>query len=222
MNAARWPEIVRPRTHVLITCNLTKPESTLDQVKKTYPKLQQTDAALMAIALYRSGKYAKAVYEEKEYAWPDDVDALAQALLGHLRIIQQQLEPVKRTKSSPEEEPVEVRVQLAPNLSEGERVLGDNETLKTLLSDILEKGVEYQFTTTDIGWQWALDRANWTTLSDGELTRRVKLRTVFLGEAVGTEMGVSGQPKKRQTKKAAAPVEPAPEAEPPAAAEEPA
>jgi hypothetical protein len=194
----------------LITCNLTKPENTLDQVKKAYPKLQQTDAALMAIALFRSGKYARAVFQDKEYSWPDDVETLTKALLGHLSWIQEQLEPAaKRTKASPEEEPVEVQVQLSPNLAEGERVLANNETLKTLLSDILAKGVEYQFGATDIGWQWALDRTNWTTLSEGALTRRVKLKTVFLGEAVGTEMGVTGQPKKRQSKRAAAPAPPA-------------
>ncbi len=188
----------------MIVCNLTKPESTLDQVKKSYPKLNQTDAALIATALVISGRYAQAVYDGSTYSWPDDYDKLTVGLQSQLRQIAVS-EPTTKKKASADEEPVEVKIGLVSNYTNAETILGDRGDLKTLLSDILSKGVEYQYASTDIGWQWALDRANWSTLSDGELTRHVKLKAVFQGEAVGTEMGTTG-PKKKAAKKVAAPV----------------
>lgn len=202
----------------MIVCNLTKPESTLDQIKKAYPKLPQTDAALVAIALVLSGRDAKAVFEDKSYNWPSDYSNLTSALLGVLKIAQTDAEPAKKTKAAlaaAEEEAVEVKIGLTSNYEEGEKVLGDREDLKTLFSDILHKGVEFQYSGTDIGWQWSLDRANWSTLSNGELTRRIKLKAAFQGDSVGTEMGTG--PKRRTSKKVAEPVaepEPEPEAEP--------
>ncbi len=196
----------------MIVCNLTKPESTLDQIKKSYPKLPQTDAALVATALVLSGRYAQAVFEEKSYNWPTDYNDLASALMDVLKIAQTDAEPAKKTKAAlaaAEEEAVEVRIGLTSNYDEGEKILGDRDDLKTLFSDILHKGVEFQYSGTDIGWQWALDRANWSTLSDGELTRRIKLKAAFQGDSVGTEMGTG---PKRRTKKAAEPA-PEPEAE---------
>lgn len=193
----------------MIICNLTKPESTLDQVKKSYPKLQQTDAAQVATALVLSGRYALASYDEKTYTWPEDYESLAKAMIGQLESVQQQAEPVKKTKAAlaaAEEEVLEIKIGLVSNFEQGERVLGDRGDLKTLFSDILHQGVEFQYGPTDIGWQWALDRANWNTLSDGILTRRIKLKAVFQGDSTGVEMGQTG-PKKTRAKKAAAAVE---------------
>ncbi len=190
----------------MITCNLTKPESTLDNVKKSYPKLKPTDAALIATALVLSGRYALAQYDENQFRWPEDYQKLTSALMTELNQIQTADPPVKKTaKALAEEEAVEVKVGLVPNFAAGEKVLGDREDLKTLLSDVLAKGVEYVYAPTDIGWQWSLDRANWSTLSKGDLTRRVKLKATFQGEAVGVEMGTAA-PRKRASKKVA-PVE---------------
>lgn len=183
----------------MIVCNLTKPESTLDVVKKTFPKLSQTDAAQVAVALVLSGRYAQAVYDEQIYTWPEDSDKLATAMLIQLSQVQQSVEaPVKKTKAAlaAEEEAVEIKVGLVSNYAVGEQILAEREDLKTLFSDILHKGVEYQYTATDIGWQWALDRVNWHTKSDGEFTRRIKHKTIFQGDATGVEMNVAGSKKK--------------------------
>lgn len=191
----------------MITCNLTKPETTLDHVKKALPKLPQTDAALVATAIVLCGRHAKAVYEDKEYTWSTEgYNSLTKAMLGHLHSIQQSLEPAKKTKAillAMEEEVVEVKIGLVANIPEGEKILAGREDLKTIFSDLIHKGVEYQYSPLEIGWQWALDRANWHTLSDGELTRRIKHKATFQGDAIGTEMGLTG-PKKRASKKTAA------------------
>lgn len=199
----------------MIVCHLNKPESTLDAVRKAHAKLKPTDAALIASSLVLCGRYAIAVYDEQEYHWPDDSRKLTDALRIQLSQIQDTLEtPVKKTKAAmaaAEEETVEVKIGLKANYSMGETILGDREDLKTLLSDILAKGVEFQFGPTDIiGWQWAMDRANWSTLSDGELTRRMKIKAVFQDSSVGVELGASGAKKKTSRAKAVveAPVEP--------------
>lgn len=187
----------------LITCNLTKPETALDQVKKTYPKLQTTDAALVATALVISGREAQAVYEGASYNWPDDINDLTKALLRQLSMIQDEQAPEKKTKAAMallDEKAVEVSVGLQANYAQGEKLLEGRDDLKTLLSDILGGQVEFQYMPQDIGWQWALDRVNWTTVSNGDLTRRVKLKATFQGDVVGIEVGLT---KKRVTKKAA-------------------
>lgn len=190
----------------MIVCNLTKPESTLDQVKKTYPKLQQTDAALIAIAIVLSGRASKALYDDQEYAWPDDYEKLTQAVARQVVQVHESLEaPTSKraAKAAAEEEPVEITYELTSNLNEGDRVLGEREDLKTLLAEIFDDGVEYQYSATDIGWQWALERANWQTLGQVEFHRRIKLRGEFRGSATGVEIGATGIKKRR--KKAAAP-----------------
>lgn len=199
----------------MISINLTKPESTLDHVKKAYPKLKQTDAALIATALVLSGRYALAVYDEGKYSWPDEYDKLTSSLLIQLQQIQvlSEGEKKKSAKALAEEEPVEVRIGLVPNLSAGERILGDREDLKTFFSDLLEKGVEYTYSPIDIGWQWALDRASWSTLSGGEVTKKVKLKALFQDNASGIETG-SGAPKKRASRAKAAVAAPEPIEEP--------
>lgn len=208
----------------MIVCHLTKPESTLDQVRKAYPKLKPTDAALIASSLVLSGRYALAVYDDKQYAWPEDTEKLTQAMLSQMKQIQETVEVAtkKAQRQAIEEEPVEVRIGLLANFAAGEKLLGDRKDLKTLLGDILKEGVEFQFGPQDIiGWQWALDRANWHTLTDGELTRRVKLKATFQDNSVGVELGASGTRKRVAKPKAAPAPAPEPEGEEAAAEAEP-
>lgn len=192
----------------MITCNLTKPEATLDHVRKSFPKLVPTDAAMIASALVLSGRYAAATYDDREYQWPDQYGDLTKSMTVELHQVQVSIEgTAKKTKATVEEEPVEVTLHLKPNYAVGESMLGDRDDLKTLLSDILQSGVEFVYGPTDIGWQWALDRANWETLSGGELTRRIKLKPVFAGDSVGVEMG-SKTARRRATKPKPATPEP--------------
>ena len=201
----------------MITCQLTKLEVALDQVKKTYPKLKPADAALVTSALTLTGRHAIALYEGEHYTWPEDYDKLTHAMVGQLRIVQEGIEaatPKRVAKNAPEEEPVVVTVGLTPNFTAGENLLGNRNDLKTKLSDILQDGVEFLYASTDLGWQWALDRVNWSTVSAGDMSRRIKIKCAFTEGAVGVEMG-SGTTKKRATKAkaVAAPVEIEPEAE---------
>jgi len=184
----------------LIVCNLTKPESTLDQVRKAFPKLVQTDAAQLAIALIESGKFAHAHYDEIMYIYPEQVNDLMKALTVELHQIQTAAEPPKKlTKAAQaqfDEEQIEVKIGLSCNLSVGEKMLGDREDLKSLLGEVVGSGVEFQYGPTDVLWQWALDRSNWNTVSGGELTRRVRLKSQFQDSSVGTDLGsVTGRRK---------------------------
>jgi len=187
----------------LITCQLTKLESALDTVKKAYPKLMPADAALIATALSLTGRHAIAIYDEQRYEWPDDCEKLFAAMVPELKLIQEGVEatPAKKTaKATTDEEPINVTVGLGPNMGAGETVLVGREDLKTLLSDIVQSGVEYSYSPSDIGWQWALDRVNWNTVAGQELTRRIKVKTHFTEGATGTEVGAVT--KKRASKKA--------------------
>jgi hypothetical protein len=188
----------------LIICNLTKLESAVDQIRKTHPKLLAADAALVASALSLTGRHAKAVYEGQYFIWPNDNEKLMVSMSGHLHsinaVIVESL-PKKITKNTIlDDEPVVVNIGLAPNLAAGEELLDTREDLKTLLSDILQAGVEFSYSSADIGWQWALDRANWNTISDGDLSRRIKIKALFTEGAVGSEQGTTT--KKRTAKKA--------------------
>lgn len=199
----------------MITVQLTKLEVALDQIRKNYPKLKPADAALLASALTLAGRHAKAIYDGNHYTWPDEYDELTRAMVGQLEMVNESIEAPKKSKTAAEEEPIVINVGMAPNLAAGEKALADRNDLKTLLSDVLQSGVEYVYTGTDIGWQWALDRVNWSTISTGELSRRIKIKATFTEGAVGIEMGTAG-PKKRATK-ASKPVEvlePEPEVEP--------
>lgn len=195
----------------MITCHLTKLETALDSVRKSHPKLKPADAALLASALTLAGRHALALYDGKQMAWPEDYEKLTKAMSAQLESVTEQLEAnaPKRTKNSPEEEPVVITVGLTPNLSAGEKVLSGRNDLKAMLSDVLQDGVEYLYSPTDIGWQWALDRANWATVSNGEVSRRIKVKASFTEGAVGVEMGVGGTKKRARKKK-----EPEPEPEP--------
>lgn len=190
----------------MITCQLTKLETALDQVKKSYPKLIASDAALLATALTLTGRHAIALYEGEQYTWPDDYERLTKAMVPQLLMVNEAVEhnAPKRTssKTAVEEEPINVTVGLMPNLTAGENILGSRDDLKTLLSDVLQEGVEFVYAPTDIGWQWALDRANWNTIAGAEMSRRIKIKASFTEGAVGIEMGAGG-PKKRTRKSAA-------------------
>lgn len=197
----------------MITCQLTKLESALDQLKKSYPKLKPADAALLVSALTLTGRHALAIYDGQHYTWPEDYDKLAKAMVGELQVVQEGIEsttPKRAAKSTVEEEPVMVSVGLAPNVSAGEKLLTDRNDLKALLSEVLQKGVEFVYSGNDIGWQWALDRANWTTLASQEMSRRIKIKCAFTEGAVGVEMGTA-TPKKRASKKVSAAPSPEPE-----------
>lgn len=198
----------------MITIQLTKLESALDQVRKTYTKLVPADAALLATALSLTGRHAVALYEGEQYVWPEDNEKLTKAMLPQIAIVQEAIEanaPKKVLKNAPEEEPVTINVGLAPNISAGEKVLIDRDDLKTLLSDVISEGVEFAYNPGDIGWQWALDRANWQTLAEGDVSRRIKIKTVFTEGAVGIELGATT--KKRTPAKKAEVVEVAEPAE---------
>lgn len=193
----------------MLTINLTKLETALEQVRKAYPKLQPTDAALIASALTLAGRHALAVHEGQDYRWPQDYAKLTEALVPLVDIAVESVEPVKKTKTSPEEEPLQLTVGLKPDYKAGEAQLEGFEKLKVLLSDAQQEGIEFVYAPTDIGWQWALDRANWATIAEKELPRRIKVKTAFVEGAVGVEQG-TGAAKKRTRAKAAAPPAEAP------------
>ena len=193
----------------MITVPLTKLESALDGVRKTYPKLVPADAALIASALTLTGRHALATNNGEQFTWPEDNDKLMSSLSGEIRSMSESLAeaaPAKLTKkaaaAAPEEEPVAFNVGLLPNLSAGERLLEGREDLKTLLADILQEGVEFSYSGQDIGWQWALDRANWSTIVEGDISRRVKAKAVFTEGAVGVETGTTVKKKKAPAKAA--------------------
>lgn len=193
----------------MLTCQLTKLETALDQVKKAYPKLMPADAAMLASALSLTGRHAIAIYEGDQYVWPDDNERLMDAMVPQVKITQEAIEhnaPKKPARNAPEDEPVQISVGLMPNYTAGEQLLQDRKDLKTLLSDVLQEGVEFAYQPNDIGWQWALDRANWSTIAGQEISRRIKVKTAFTEGAVGVEIGSAGT-KKRARKTAEAPVE---------------
>jgi hypothetical protein len=190
----------------LITCHLTKMETALDQVRKAYPKVKPTDTALITAALVLTGRHALALYDGEQHSWPEDYDKLTKAMLPQLDLVNQSIEPPKKTvKSATDEEAVVVTVGLMPNLSAGEKLLEGRDDLKAFLSDALQNGVEYVYASADVGWQWALDRANWNTIANTEMSRRIKIKASFTEGAVGIETGTTAT--KKRGKKAAPVVE---------------
>jgi hypothetical protein len=193
----------------LTTVQLTKLETALDQVRKQYPKLVPADAALLATALSLTGRHALALYEGDQFQWPEDYEKLTRSMVAQVEQVNEAIEhnaPKRAAKSTVEEEPVTISVGLAPNISAGEKLLEGRDDLKAKLSDIVQEGVEFAYSPSDIGWQWALDRANWATISGGDVSRRIKIKTGFTEGAVGVELGIGGT-KKRPSKKAAAAAE---------------
>lgn len=188
----------------MITVNLTKPELTFDAIRKQYKNLKPTDVALISTALIEAGKFATAMHDGLDYEWNSaDYAGMTKSLFSEVAQIQESASHEKLTKkaaaAAEAEEPVTLQVELKPSIKAGEEVLGDREDLKTLLADIMQEGVEYLFSPTDIGWHWTLERVNWSTLSGGDLRRRVKFKPVFAEGAVAVELGPGG--KRKVTKK---------------------
>ncbi|HMS54929.1 MAG TPA: hypothetical protein PKA27_05975 [Fimbriimonadaceae bacterium] len=184
----------------MITCNLTKLESALEQTRKAYPKLRPTDAALVASALSMMGRHAIALYDGQQYHWPEDYEALTAAMSKEVENINETVEaPKKSAKNAEEPEPVTLSVGLMPNLSAGERQLEGHDKLKALLSEAMTEGLEFNYQALDIGWQWALDRANWGTITGQDLARKIKVKATFTEGAVGIEAG-TGTTKKRASR----------------------
>lgn len=185
----------------MITIQLTKLETAVDQIRKTHTKLVPADQTLLATALSLTGRHAIAIYEGEQYSWPEDYERLTRAMVSQINMVNEAVEAntTKRTtKTTVEEEPVTVSVGLMPNLTAGEKLLSNRDDLKAVLSDVLQEGVEFSYNPTDLGWQWALDRANWNTISGHEVSRRIRIKASFTEGAVGIELGVG--PKKRTTK----------------------
>lgn len=183
----------------MITCNLTKPESTFDTIRKAYKDLKPTDAALLATALVEAGRMADAVYDDQSYTWTgDQYDNMANAVAREVTQVQDTVEDTKKAKAkAAEEEAVTLTVKLRPSMKAGERILGNRNDLKTLMGDILQEGVEFLFSSTDIGWHWTLERVNWATRSGGEMKRHIKFRADFVEPHVGLELGPGGKKKKK-------------------------
>ncbi len=199
-----------------MTCQLTKLETALDVLKKAHPELVPADAALLASALTLTGRHAIALYEGEQYVWPEENEKLMRAMVPQVKQTQEAIEanaPKRVAKNAVEEEPVLMNVGLMPNLTAGENLLQGRDDLKTLLSDILQEGVEFAYAPQDIGWQWALDRANWSTLAGQEVSKRVKTKTGFTEGAVGVEMNAGAKKRAAPAKKAAAVEEEIPDEE---------
>lgn len=185
----------------MITIQLTKLESALDQIRKTHTKLAPADAALIATSLTLTGRHAIALYEGEQYVWPEDYEKLTRAMVAQVTMVNEAIEanaPKRTSKTAVEEEPVTISVGLMPNLTAGENLLESRDDLKVVLSDILLEGVEFAYNPIDIGWQWALDRANWNTISGTDISRRIKIKAAFTEGAVGIEIGIG--PKKRPSR----------------------
>ena len=190
----------------MISCNLTKPESTFDQVRKAYENLKPIDVALVATAIVECGHFAKVVHDGNEYSWPDDQEKLAKALVGDVQAANESEGPVPKAKKVPkakaklvEETIIKLSIPVKANQQAGEALLGKRKDLKTLLGDILKEGVEYLYTPTDIRWRWSLERVNWSTVSGGELPHHVIFSPEFSDSCVGIELGPGG--KRKKTKK---------------------
>jgi hypothetical protein len=186
----------------VISCNLTKPESTFDQVRKTYENLKPIDVALIATAIVESGHFAKVVYDGKSYTWPADQEKLAKAMASEVTAANETEDEGKPKKISKakaklvEETVLRLTVPVAANQEAGEAILGKRKDLKTLLGDILKEGVEYLYTPADIRWRWSLERTNWSTVSGGELPHHVVFTPEFTDNCIGVELGPGGKRKK--------------------------
>ena len=188
----------------MINCNLSKPEATLEAVRKARPELAVTDAALLATAIVEAGRWAVSTYDGASYDWTtENQGPMKQAVLREVRQVQEVLEGgevKKKTKvaKTESEEPVTVTLPLRASQEVGEKWLADRGDLKTLLSDLLNEGVEYQFGPTDIAWHWSMERVNWNTATGGDIARRIRFTVAFDGNCEAVEVGSVG---KRRTKK---------------------
>lgn len=185
----------------MITCNLNKPESTFNTIRKAYEDLKPTDIALIATALVESGRFADMTHDGQDYPWtPDQYEPLTASVAREVAQLQEAFEGEKATatkKAKAENEEVTMNVVLKPSVAAGEMNLGDRKDLKTLFGDILKDGVEFMFTPADIGWLWTVSRINWTTTLEQDLKRRVKFQAVFAEPHESSELSSTGKKKKR-------------------------
>lgn len=189
----------------MIVCNLTKPESTFDQVRKHLPDLIPTDAALIATALVEAARWSIAEYDNHSYEWGSDAyEHMSAAVLKEVEQVQENLDSAKKiTKASKTEaeEPVTITIPLRPSQKVGEAFLGDRNDLKTKLSDLLQEGVEFHYGPTDIGWHWSMERVNWQTVTGGDMSKRIRFTADFVDNNEAVELGPGGK-KKAPKKKA--------------------
>lgn len=191
---------------LLIVCNLTKPEATLENIKKAYPKLAPTDSALLAVALTVCGRQALAEFEGNKYRWPDDLDKFGSALGEHFVALKGHFEvgEKKRTaKAIAEEEPIVVTYSLHHNTDAGDEFLKGHKDLKSLLHEILDGNIEYQFTPSDLMWQNAIDRINFDTRTGAPLGRRFLTKAEFAEGINAVEAGTATKRKRAPRTKAA-------------------
>lgn len=190
----------------MITCNLNKPESTFDQIRKEYTKLKPTDLAMISTALIEAGRFASAVHDEVEYPWTPDqygplTNSFAREVLQVAETIEKASGPVKkRAAKAVEDEPVTLKLLLKPSLEAAEMYLNDRKDLRALLGDILKDGVEFLYLPTDVGWHWTLDRVNWSILTDGKMGRRINFSAEFVEPHISVELGPGGKRKKPRAK----------------------
>lgn len=185
----------------MIVCNLTKPESTFDQVRKALPDLPPTDAALISTALIEAGRWSIAEYDGRVYEW--DVEAhepMSKAVLAEVKRVQEALDgdkkkPAKAAKTDVPEEQVTLTIPLRASQKVGEHFLGGRNDLKAKLSDILQEGVEFQYGSTDIAWHWSMERVNWSTVTDGDMSRRIRFSAEFADNNLAVELGPGGKKK---------------------------
>ena len=188
----------------MISCNLSKPETTFDQVRKTCEGLQPTDIALVASAIVQAGRCAAAEYDGVTYELsPAHQEALTMAVLREVEQIQLSGDESKIKKSkTTDEEIITLTIPIRASQAAGEAVLGGKKKLSKLLAKLLDEGVEYFYTTTDIGWHWALERVNWSTLTGGETGRRIKFNVSFVDNCLAEELGPGGRKRAAKKKRA--------------------
>ncbi len=169
-------------------------------MRKEFSKLKPTDAALVATALVEAGRMAKAVHDGEEYEWtPENYEPFTKSILREVEQIAVAMQEEK--KKAADEEPITMTVQLKPSQAAGEEFLGPRDDLKTKLSDILEEGVEYLYSPTDLGWHWTLERVNWGTVSGGTIKSRVMFNAEFVDGSVAVLLGPGGKRRVKKTKK---------------------
>lgn len=183
----------------MITCNINKPESTFDTIRKSYKDLVPTDIALLATALVESGRLADAVHDGKEYELtPDQHGPLTESLAREVAQIQHEFEGEKVTKKNPKsDEEVTLNLMLKPSVKAGDAILGDRKELKTLFGEILSEGVEFTYGPNDICWHWIVTRVNWATATQVEQRRRVRFNAEFVEPHVAVEVGSTTKKRKR-------------------------
>ena len=104
-------------------------------------------------------------------------------------------EKTKKAAKAAEEELITLVVTLTPNIKAGEDVLGSRDDLKALFGDIVQEGIEYMYSPTDLGWHWTIERVNWAAQTSGEMRRRLRFRAEFVEPHIAVELGPGGKRK---------------------------